>query len=151
MTSSIIRLSSTEAYDLIYTEHLSMLSVIEQETIQRSLMNSSGIWMGMDDDKIIAMWGLIPPTLMSDVAYLWMYHTKHLHNHVFRFIRHSQYAVKEMLREFPTIVGHTAVGADRSIQWLRWLGAEFGEPINNDFIPFTIRAPQWQQDLAQSA
>lgn len=152
MTASIIRVDGAEAYDLIFTEHLSMLTVIEQETMQRSLMNSSRVWMGMNDDKIIAMWGLIPPTLMSDVAYLWMYHTKHLHGHTFMFIRHSQRAVQDMLKEFPTIVGHAALRNHRSRQWLRWLGAEFGDPINDKIIPFTIKASsQWQLDSAQSA
>jgi len=152
MTASIIRIDGAEAYDLIFTEHLSMLTPIEQDTMQRSLRNSSRVWMGMDDDKIIAMWGLIAPTLMSDMAYLWMYHTKHLHGHTFMFIRHSQRAVQEMLEDYPTIIGHAALRNQRSRQWLTWLGAEFGEPINDKVIPFTIKAsPQWQQDSVQSA
>lgn len=153
MTARIIRVDGAEAYDLIFTEHLSMLSEIEQETMQRSLTNSSWVWLGMDDADIIAIWGLIPPTLMSDVAYLWMYHTKHLSKHTFMFIRHSQRAVEEMLQQYPTIVGHTAIINRRAQQWLRWLGAEFSDPINNKVIPFTIKAkPQWaQQDSVQSA
>jgi hypothetical protein len=87
---------------------------------------------------------------MSERAYLWLFTTEHLHNHVFMFIRHSQRAVQEMLTEFPTIVGHAALGSTRSIQWLRWLGAEFTEPVGQ-FLPFTIKAKQWPQDLVQSA
>lgn len=151
MTASIIRLNGAEAYALISPEYLAKLPDIEQETMHRAIMNSSKLWLGMDDDKIIAMWGLIPPTLMSDVAYLWLFTTKHLEGHTFMFIRHSQRAVQEMLEEYPTIVGHCAIGSDRSIQWLRWLGAEFGDPINNMALPFTIRNKQWPQDSAQSA
>lgn len=140
MTASIIRLDGAEAYDLIFTEHLSMLSTIEQETMQRALGNSSRVWMGMDDTVILAMWGLIPPTLMSDTAYLWMFHTKHLSKHTFMFIRHSQRAVEEMLKEYPTIVGHCAIVNIRAHQWLRWLGASFGDPISDKALPFTIKA-----------
>jgi hypothetical protein len=151
MTASIIQVGSQEACDLLSPEYLSKLPEINQETMHRAIMNSSKLWLGMDDTKIIAMWGLIPPTLMSDRAYLWLFTTEHLKGHVFMFIRHSKRAVEEMLEEFPLIVGHAKVGSDRSIQWLRWLGAEFGEPVNNVAIPFTIKAKQWQQDLAQSA
>lgn len=152
MSASIIRLDGAEAYDLIFPDHLATLSVAEQETMHRSLCNSSRVWMGFDDDKIIALWGLIPPTLMSDVAYLWLFTTPNLHGHTFMFIRHSQRAVQQMLQEFPTIVGHAACTNHRGMQWLRWLGAEFGDPINDKVIPFTIKAShQWQPDSAQSA
>jgi hypothetical protein len=45
-----------------------------------------------------------------------------------------------MLKEFPIIVGHTAINNHSGQQWLRWLGAEFGEPINDIVVPFTIKA-----------
>lgn len=153
MTASIIRVDGPEAYDLIFPEHLSMLTSIEQETMQRALRNSTLVWLGMSDEKILALWGLIPPTLLSDTAYLWMFHTKHLDEHKFVFIRHSQRVIERMLQQFPSIVGHVAITNRRAQQWLRWLGAEFGDPINNVAFPFTIKAKasQWQQDSVQSA
>jgi hypothetical protein len=151
MTASIIRLEDAAAYALLSSEHLATLPDIDQETMHRAIMNSTRMWLGEDDGKIIAMWGLIPPTLLSDEAYLWLFTTKHLQSHVFMFIRHSQRAMKEMLREYPIIVGHAKLDALRSRQWLRWLGAEFGDPVGNNIIPFTIKASQWQQDSVQSA
>lgn len=151
MTASIFRTNGQEAYDLLFTEHLATLAVISQETMHRTIMNSSRVWLGVDDEKIIAMWGLIPPTLMSDIAYLWLFTTEHLHGHTFMFIRHSRRAVREMLEDFPTIVGHASLHNQRSRQWLAWLGAEFEDPIDDKVIPFTIRAKQWQQDSVQSA
>lgn len=151
MTASIIRLSGVDAYDLISPQYFLKMSSIDQETMHRIMTNSSRVWLGADEDKIIASWGLVPPTLMSDVAYLWLYTTPHLQHYVFTFIRHSQRAVEEMLREFPTIVGHTRYDNHRALQWLRWLGAKYGDP-QGDFLPFTIEASQWQQPVsAQSA
>lgn len=150
MTPRIDSFDGATAYDLIYPGHLSMLSVIEQETMKRALMNSSRIWLGHEDFKIIALWGLIPPTLMSEIAYLWLFTTKEFTEYTFTFVRQSQRVVAAMLEEYPTIVGHGVVGHDRSLRWLRWLGAEFGEP-QGKFLPFTIRARKWQQDSAQSA
>lgn len=152
MKADIIRLDPREAYDLIYLAHLSTLPELDQETMHRAIMNSSRIWCGSVDHKILALWGLIPPTLLSDTAYLWLFTTPRLSEHVFLFVRHSQRVIQTMLAEYPHIVGHAKVGNHKAIQWLRWLGAEFGEPINNDFLPFTIRASQkWPQDSVQSA
>lgn len=148
MTTTIIRVESTEAYDLLYEEHLSMLPVINREAMQRAIMNSSQIWLGTDDGKVLALWGLIPPTILSDVAYLWLHTTRHLTGHTFVLVRHSQRLVQDMLHDYPTIVGHGTVGARRSLRWLRWLGAEFGEP-QGQFLPFKIEANKWPQVSAQ--
>lgn len=150
--AAIVRLNAVEATDLISTEHLPMLSPVDQETILRSIMNSSRTWAGLVDNKLVAMWGLIPPTLMSDTAYLWLVTTKHLRGHQFLFIRHSQRAVEAMLEDYEEIVGHTLIENRPAQQWLRWLGAKFGDPIHGVVYPFTIRRHHtWHQDSAQSA
>lgn len=150
MTASIIRRTGAEAYDLIFPEHLSMLSVLGQETIHRAMMNSYRVWLAVDEDKVIAVWGLIPPTLLSDRAYLWLHTTKHFSDYAFVFLRHSRNVVQQMLDHFPIIVGHGSADSPRSLRWLHWLGAEF-DPPQGPFLPFTIRADKWQQVSAQSA
>lgn len=140
MTIGIVRLEGKEAYDLIYPDHLAMLPANEQESMHKMMANSSRVWIGANDEKILATWGLVPPTLLSDSAYLWLYVTKHMDEHVFLFIRHSKRAVESMLKEFPTIYGHTLCSNKRALQWLRWLGAEFGEPIDGTIYPFQIKA-----------
>lgn len=148
----IIRVDSHDAIELISHDHLPMLHSLEQQTILRSLDNSTRIWAGLVDERLVAMWGLIPPTLMSDTAYLWLITTKHLQGHEFLFIRHSQRAVESMLEEFPEIVGHTLIANRSAQQWLRWLGAVFGDPIADTVYPFTIkRHHTWPQDSVQSA
>lgn len=139
MTASLERLSGPAAYDLIYPRHLAMLPVMDQETMHRHMHNSSRCWIGRDGDQILCFLGVIPPTLLSDRAYLWLYTTEHLREHVFIFVRYSQRVIAEILEQYPIIVGHAALGSDRSIRWLRWLGAEFGHPEGN-YLPFEIRA-----------
>lgn len=151
MTAVILRSTCAEAYDLIYPDHLAMLSTMAQESMHRAIMNSTHLWLGIDEGQVLAIWGLIPPTLMSDSAYLWLFTTKHLRQHSFILVRHSQRLVQQMLLDYPLIHGHGHVGARRSLRWLRWLGAEFDEP-QGEFLPFTIKASQqWQQDSAQLA
>jgi hypothetical protein len=141
MTIDIQRLSGHEAYDLIYPAHLAMLPVSDQQVMHQSMANSTRVWLGWDDEKIICVWGLVPPTLLSDRAYLWLYTTQHLTSHVFHLVRHSQRMVQQMLKEFPELAGHCAIDQPKSIRWLKWLGAKFGDP-QGPFLPFTIKAQQ---------
>lgn len=139
MTIYRTRISGAEAYDLIFPEHLSMLSKMDQETMHRALHNSSALWIGFADSDVFCIMGTIPPTLLSDCAYLWFYTTKHFPKHSRTVARWSRGCVAEALDLYPTLVGHCALGADKSIRWLKWLGAVFTDPLDKA-IPFEIRA-----------
>lgn len=139
MTASIARVTGDEAYDLIYSDHLAKLSKVDQEIMRRALANSTRAWVGYDEDKVLGCWGLQPPSLLSERAYLWLYVTEHLRDHVFIFVRYSQRAVESMLQEYPTLYGHTEVKNPAAIRWLKWLGAEFGSEYHG-CVPFEIRA-----------
>jgi hypothetical protein len=133
----IDRLESAALWDLIYPQHMSILPQDTQEIMRRSIMNSSRVWAGSVDDKLVCCWGLIPPSFLSDTAYLWLYTTEQLHEHVFVFIRQSQRAVEEVLKAYPIIVGHCDTTNPKAIRWLHWLGARFGDPQGR-LIPFRI-------------
>ena len=136
---SIQRLDGRDLWALLYTDHLATLTKDAQETMRRSVMNSSRLWVGIIDEKLVCCWGLIPPSFLSDTAYLWLYTIDGFDEHIFIFIRKSQRAVEEILKAYPVIVGHCVVGHDKSIRWLRWLGAKFGEP-QGQLLPFRIEA-----------
>ncbi len=140
MTVHIERMEGLRAFDRVYDLYLTQLPPAYLDIRRRSMMNSSKVWIGMDDDEVVAVWGLIPPTILSDMAYLWMFHTPHLTSHIFLFVRHSQRAIQTALEEFPLIVGHCSLDNPRSLRWLRWLGATFGNP-EGPLIPFQIKAP----------
>lgn len=148
---TVVRVDGAAAYDLIYPDHFAKLSNIWQDGMKRAMRNSSHVWIGLEGpNRIVAAFGLIAATTLSDSAYLWLFTTEHM-TPCYAFVRQSKRLIAEMLELYPTIVGHGSVGAERSLRWLRWLGAEFGEP-QGPFLPFTIKASQqWPQDLAQSA
>ncbi len=139
MTALIQRITGPELYGLISPEITGTITDEGKEIMERSLSNSSIVWVGSDDGKVLGFWGLIPPSLLSDRAYLWLYTTPNLTEHSFVFVRHSQKVIAEALAEYPIIVGHGVKGATKSLRWLRWLGAQFGEPQGR-LIPFEIRA-----------
>lgn len=110
------------------------------ELIQWCQMMSGEMWTAWIGGDLVAIWGLIPPSLLSSQAYLWMHSTDAVREHTFLFVRHSQRMVERMLKHYEIIIGHCEVEAAHSRRWLRWLGAEFGSP-SGPFVPFTIRRP----------
>lgn len=111
----------------------------DQLIIENCFIRSEERWIGTVDGEIACMWGLIPPTILSWSAYIWLYHNRLVEDHKFRFIRHSQLQVKRMLAIYPNIVGDCIAANDTGRKWLKWLGADFGPP-DGPLIPFTIRA-----------
>ncbi len=95
------------------------------------------VYAGFIDDKFVCCWGLIPGSFISNQAYLWMWSQGPIAQQ-FTFIRRSQIQVQEMLKRYPTIVGHCKRSSRSAQRWLKWLGAEF-EPTTGDVLSFTIR------------
>lgn len=100
---------------------------------------SAEVWSGYIGDQLICCWGLIPPTLLSNQAYLWMHSTPAIREHQFLLVRHSQKIIQQALERYNKIVGDCLVGANDSIRWLKWLGAEFHETNNPNYRSFVIR------------
>lgn len=99
------------------------------------LRSSENIYVGFVDGEMACVWGLIPPTILSCQAYLWLYTTDLVQDNQITFIRQSQIAVKKMLESYEMIVGH--VGNEKAKRWLKWLGAEFHEASGREV--FCIR------------
>lgn len=127
MTTTIAPITKKKIADLISNREGAKFSKIEMETFQRFILVSSKLRAAEVDGKLVCLWGLIPPTMIADQAYIWFHTTEAAQEHEFLVVRHSQIQVKEMLKEFPRLVGHCELGAERSIRWLKWLGAVFGE------------------------
>lgn len=112
----------------------------DAENILRDCVDRSvEVRIGLIDGQVACMWGLIPPTLLSDRAWLWLLTTDIIAEHKFLFIRHSQRYIEEALKEFPIIVGDVALYNRSAQRWLKWLGAGFQEPVGSR-IPFIITA-----------
>lgn len=98
-----------------------------ERSLAHMLSISTGSWVGKVDGEIICVWGLVPPTVLSDRAWLWLLTTDAVEDHKFIFTRYSQRVLEVMLRRYPTIIGETEVDNHKAIRWLRWLGASFQE------------------------
>ena len=96
-----------------------------ERILRECVYRSTQVRYGFVDGEIAAMWGLIPPTLLSSSAYLWLLTTEIAAEHKFLLVRHSQRWIEDALKVYPTIVGD--VGNPAAKRWLAWLGAEFSE------------------------
>lgn len=106
--------------------------------LSQCLARSEHSWTGLVDGQIVCLWGLCPPTLLSDQAYIWLLTTDEIEEHKFLFIRHSQMMMEKMLDVYPVIIGEVEINNFRARQWLRWLGAKF-ITRKNGTISFEIR------------
>lgn len=129
--------TATNLSDIVRRSPVSHVADAER-TLRECMKRSIEVRYGMLDGEVACMWGLIPPTLLSDQAYLWLLTTDIVTEHKFLFVRHSQRYVEEALHIFPNIIGDVIVGNKQALRWLRWLGAEFAAPVDGR-IPFTIR------------
>ena len=108
-----------------------------EDIIKDCLHRSVEVRQGFVDGKLACVWGLIPPTFLSNQAYLWLATTELVAEHKFLFVRHSQRYIEEALKLYPIISGDVLIGNDSAKRWLKWLGAEFAHPVAGR-IPFTI-------------
>lgn len=115
-----------------------MMTEWETMTLSACLRLSIGAWEGKIEGKTLCMWGLIPPSLMSDQAYLWLYTSPEMDAHKFVLVRYSQRVIEMLLEDFPIIRGQCKIENERAIRWVKWLGGTFGEP-QGLMVPFVIR------------
>lgn len=123
---------------MISIEKVKSIAGIYSEALREALSRSQTVYQGKIDGEVACIWGLVPPTVMSDQAYIWLHTTEVADKHTFILVRYSQIMVAEILKEYESIVGHCRVDDERAIRWMRWLGAEFGRH-DTRLIPFVIR------------
>lgn len=107
----------------------------ELEILERSAKNSRPLLVGIYNNEVLAIIGFIPPSLMADVAYMWMV-AGNAKQFSTMFGRHARRVVNNALISYPRIVGHCKADSQR---FVKFLGAELKDP-RGDLIPFEIKA-----------
>ncbi len=97
------------------------LGEAEREVMLQAARVSRPLFAGMYIDSLLCFVGLIPPTLMSDNAYIWCYVTREVAKHRVAFARHAKRLIAELRQTYPVIYGHCF--DERSCAWLESLGA----------------------------
>lgn len=131
---AIIEVSKEEVFDLIKAG----IDPVDFGHYDKYIRIATKLWAGYINEQLVCAWGLIPISLISNNGYLWLHATEAIKGNEFLFIRQSKIVVEDLLKQWPALCGHTLIGQDRSIKWLRMLGAEFDNPVGK-LLPFVIR------------
>lgn len=108
--------------------------------------NASHTWVCCIDGRPVAAWGLVPPTILADRAYLWLYVTPQIDSHggmyKFLFVRRAVVIMETMKGLYPHIYGVTSASDKRAQRWIRWLGGEFSPSTVPGMLSFSIETKQ---------
>lgn len=137
MISEVLQMSKADIADLISSGGEFNLTENESEAFELCLRSTTSVWLGKVNGEWVCIWGLMQPSLADNRAYLWLHVSERVREYEFTFVRRSQIAVREMLKQYPVIYGHCQVGAKQSIRWVKWLGGVFSDP-QGTLIPFKI-------------
>lgn len=97
---------------------------------------SQSVFVGLVDGQYACCWGLVPPSALSDKAYLWLQTTPLVEERKFLLVRQSQRWMEWALTEYSEIIGFCKPDNALAIRWIKWLGGEFKEPAfgRADFV-----------------
>ena len=137
MTVQILRDIEVDLADVIRRSPVANIPHAN-DILRAFILQSLELWVGKIDGKIACVFGLIPPTILSDTAYLWLLTTDAVDEHTFRFVRHSQRWMEEVLNRYSGVQGHVEQYNRKAIRWLKWLGAEIDPPVGGQHA-FWIR------------
>ncbi len=98
----------------------------EREILLQFGSLSNPLYVGTYEGQLVCLVGLIPPTLLSDTAYIWCHHTDLVADHKLLFGRYAKRLVAQLMQLYPRLIGHCL--NEDSWRWLRSLGAKLTSP-----------------------
>lgn len=138
MTVSVKIIDRAPLYRLMKgSEHIK-LSQSDLEKFDAMCSISSDIYAGFVNNELACVWGLVPPSMMSNTAYLWLYASRLVEENKFLFVRHSQRWIEYVLEQYDHLVGFCDPDNKQAIRWIQWLGGEF-KPVADGRKDFVIR------------
>lgn len=80
------------------------------------------------NNEPIAMFGLIPDSLLSDEANLWFLGSEKISKCPKSFLKACRVFIDSMLQMFPKLYNYVDARYEKSIRWLKWCGADVYGP-----------------------
>jgi len=136
MKLEIYNITQDQMKQLISSTKGVTVSDDEMTAMESVAKYSQPLLAGMYGDELLAVFGFVPQTVLSDTAHLWVYSTPMVDDHKTIFARTSKSVINTMLDQYSEIVGYCFT--TKAMIWLRWLGAEFSPPRRSAH-PFSIR------------
>lgn len=109
-----------------------------EEALFTSYRRSAFAYSVFFGDELIAMFGVVPESLVSDRGIVWMLTGDGVQKIWIRFLRASRHFVEFLRTKYPMLYNFVDVRHERAIAWLRWIGADIFPPEAHgiDKMPF---------------
>lgn len=113
------------------------------EILYRRICATQNVFVGFIKGDVACIYGLAPPTVLSNQAHIWIITTDTVEQNKFIFVRHSQMVIEAALKEWDHIYGETYIKDRHAFKWIKWLGGVYGHPVGV-FVPFSISKPSFE-------
>jgi ribosomal protein S18 acetylase RimI-like enzyme len=116
-------------------------------TIEEGLSELVGygqVWLSPKGNPCVVC-GLVPHEDYEDVGVPFLLATEEFYTHTRKFARESKLWINEALLVYPTLFNVVAADNIKAVRWLRWLGFDIEERVDNlgrfglSFYPFYMR------------
>lgn len=139
IVSLAVRLRKEDHDELIEAGYETTQKAIEQ-SVQRSLV-SLCVEHGNDSSSLkpIAIFGLVPDSLLGRSACAWFLGTDDMKNIRKSFVKQSRMFVKEWMKQYPILWNVFPKSYVKTCRWLTFLGAKFYDMKQPEgFVLFTL-------------
>jgi len=109
--------------DEIWASH----NITPKEALDKGV-NDSIFCCTVSNGQPIAMFGIVPETILGSKACVWMLASDDLDNIKRKVARDSKYFIRMMLEFYPYLYNHVDDRNKKSIAWLKYCGAKLKEP-----------------------
>ncbi len=111
--------------------------------LKRSLRQSAWAYTVLEEDEPIAMFGIAPTQILSDMGYPWFMGTDRVFSHRKILIRYGRYYVRKMREDCPILRNTVDPENKKAVRFIKYLGFEIKEdtiktPKGFDFLQFEM-------------
>lgn len=98
------------------------------EVLKEGLTVSTLAWAGLRDGRVVCIFGIATPSILSGEGVPWMVGSEELDHCAYAFLRRSRMVVGHMLTLCEHLENYVDSRNTRAVRWLRWLGFQIHEP-----------------------
>jgi len=112
--------------------------VTVESAMHTGLQISTYTWAGLRDGKVICVFGVASPSVLSGEGVPWMIGSHDLDKCAKGFLPRSRVVLNHMLDLYPHLENYVDARNTRAIRWLRWLGFKIhdAQPYGKMGLPF---------------
>lgn len=98
------------------------------DSMSLGLKRSTLCWVLLADEKPVAIFGVVPQTVLGTIGVPWLLATNDLPKFTKEVVKSSRPYIEKMLNRFPYLQNWSDERNVTARRWLKWCGFIFGQP-----------------------